>query len=545
VQCSLAVGNEIIRRVSTDIEDKNVSVLSFREPIKGGNLLKEARLFINKNKSTEILFVQGIEYSLYDYEETKKRLGWSDEEIYSYTWKDVPDILININQQRERFRDSFKNVKFVFLLPLFALKYVISRAPDFFDWKSGKFEFPMSDEQIKEANSFFLEAAVIEQEKSIQKLENLRSRIIEIQSLLEEEKQTEDQILGLLSEQSRLLLQCGDYEAVIANSERLLQISPDDPEIWTQRGIALSRLDREEEAIDSLDKALALDQQNEVSWIEKGICLRFLDKATESLNAYGKAIEINPGNFQTWNYMGISYSILKDWQNAANCYEKALAIRNDFMPAYHNLGGVLVGIGKYQEALATYDSALKTDPKEYRILLDKAQILAKTGQSREAIEYYSKVIEIRPDYSTPWHNRALALAGIGFHEEAIRGYKKAVEICSLSEQNPYISYWCMASSLEKLERLDEAEIACKKSIELYSNEKWGAHFTLYRIYLKMQRYRDAYAQLAQGLENFRPTDPGWREWVGRRVAIELAQHRLSFLVPLWIKVLSVTGFRSR
>ena len=43
-------------------------------------------------------------------------------------------MLINLNQQRERFRDSFANC-LAFLLPQYAIKYIIHCAPDFFDWR--------------------------------------------------------------------------------------------------------------------------------------------------------------------------------------------------------------------------------------------------------------------------------------------------------------------------------------------------------------------------------------------------------------------------
>ena len=69
-----------------------------------------------------------------------------------YPWSSVPRILAHLNLQRERFRDSF-NICFVFLLPNFAIKYLIRRAPDFFDWTSGVFEFSRTPEIIRQESS--------------------------------------------------------------------------------------------------------------------------------------------------------------------------------------------------------------------------------------------------------------------------------------------------------------------------------------------------------------------------------------------------------
>jgi len=96
----------------------------------------------------DVVFVQGMEHSLLDYEETKRQSGWTKAEVQNYSWKDVPPILRNLNQQRDRFRNELP-VCFVFLVPLFLVKYLKRRAPDFFDWRSGVFEWQDDDATLK------------------------------------------------------------------------------------------------------------------------------------------------------------------------------------------------------------------------------------------------------------------------------------------------------------------------------------------------------------------------------------------------------------
>jgi hypothetical protein len=49
-------------------------------------------------------------------------------------------VLIHLNQQRERFRDTF-NTRLVFLLPDEQMTQLVKQAPDFFDWRSGWLRF--------------------------------------------------------------------------------------------------------------------------------------------------------------------------------------------------------------------------------------------------------------------------------------------------------------------------------------------------------------------------------------------------------------------
>jgi hypothetical protein len=114
VQCSPFGGEQIIQRVRADLAEQTVAVLKLEAPIADGNVFKRIRDFLDTQPKTQVLFIQGLELSLLDYEESKKRLGWSSEKIFSYSWQGVPPVLINLNQQRERFRDSFQYPSSVF-----------------------------------------------------------------------------------------------------------------------------------------------------------------------------------------------------------------------------------------------------------------------------------------------------------------------------------------------------------------------------------------------------------------------------------------------
>jgi hypothetical protein len=127
VQCSPAEGERLIARAREDVPEKSIEVLPLTESI--DNLYDLVDALPNKDH-IDTLFIQGIEHSLYEYEKTQ--LWDQPEEQYNYGEKGVPRLLGHLNLARERFRDNFK-IFFVFLVPKFALKYLIRRAPDLFD----------------------------------------------------------------------------------------------------------------------------------------------------------------------------------------------------------------------------------------------------------------------------------------------------------------------------------------------------------------------------------------------------------------------------
>lgn len=210
-------------KVKEDIPQKTVEFLQLHEPI--DNLYKLVELLPNREE-VNILFIQGLEYSFYEYETTQ--FGKNTEHNF-YGWEGVPQILNHLNQQRERFRDDF-NICFVFLLRSFAFKYFIHRAPDFFDWRSGVFEFPTKQELLEQESSrIFLEGNY--EEYCALTLEEQVKTVLEIQELLAEKYQQPRDRARLQFELGRLLIAAKEYEAAVASYDQALLFKPDNKQL--------------------------------------------------------------------------------------------------------------------------------------------------------------------------------------------------------------------------------------------------------------------------------------------------------------------------
>jgi hypothetical protein len=217
VQCSFAEGNRLIARVKQDLPQKCIEVLSLTEPI---DTLFNTVEQIYHDKPIDVLFVQGVEHSLYDYE--KHRI-WSDEaQRRSYSETGVPRLLQHLNLGREKFHASFP-FHFVFLVPSFVLKYLIRRASDFFDWNSGVLEFPMEQRQLRNESEQAYLGGLLKNNPEKLTPEKCREKLLRIQDLIEEPHQSEEDLVNLLFEQARLFEIAGEKEAAIAAYGKVLQ----------------------------------------------------------------------------------------------------------------------------------------------------------------------------------------------------------------------------------------------------------------------------------------------------------------------------------
>lgn len=362
VQCTPAAGMQIIERVKTDLPSKRVGVLSFDQPIAEGNLFLQVQTHLSQTPA-DVLFIQGLEHSLLDYEDTKRSLGWTEQEIHSYSWKGVPPVMVNLNQQRENFRDQL-HATLVFLVPPYVVKYLIHRAPDFFDWRSGIFEFPLDKVQLQSATL----AAYIEQRdeagfKALSPKER-QVKLLDIQALLDEPELGSDEKANLLLEQALLLTHNNETKAAVACYGQILKIYPNDYIALYNRGNLLSKLGLKREAYNCYEKALEIEPESHEALYNKGNMLAELEQYEAAIACYDKALKVKPDKHEALHNKGCALHELNQFEAAINCFNQVLAIKSDYIRAIVGKGNALCVLGRYQEAVECYDEVLSKEPDQ-------------------------------------------------------------------------------------------------------------------------------------------------------------------------------------
>jgi hypothetical protein len=228
LQCSPGETDRLIPRVRQELPGKNIEVLDLVEPISNLYRLVEGRA---DRASLNILFIRGLERSL----ESDIKPGYKGLGDY-YNLNTVPPILSHLNQQRENFRDHFGNICFIFVLPRFAVRYFVRRAPDFYDWNSGVFEI---SESFREGTTVIPNYLSTTTEKSD------AGNIVhnwESQHLLDPLVSPSEKIF----KEANALCNLGRYKEAILSYDLALIIKIDDSASWYNRGMALYHLERYE-----------------------------------------------------------------------------------------------------------------------------------------------------------------------------------------------------------------------------------------------------------------------------------------------------------
>ncbi|MGA2104571.1 response regulator [Methanoregula sp.] len=110
----------------------------------------------------------------------------------------------------------------------------------------------------------------------------------------------------------RLYYREGKYEDAIAAFDRALEIEPSHTYAWHDRGVCLRALERNEEALASITKALELAPAEEEILFTCGATLQKLGILRDdsrilsaAADTYNQLLEKNPANADAWNNLGI------------------------------------------------------------------------------------------------------------------------------------------------------------------------------------------------------------------------------------------------
>jgi tetratricopeptide (TPR) repeat protein len=488
------------RRLKNDLPSLQFERLELIDELIDGNLYRRVAEVEQQLGPFNGVFISGLEKSLDPYVKS----GYGGLGDY-YNKDTVPRVLGHLNLQRERFRDDFPFC-LIFFLSAFGIKYIARRAPDFFDWRSGLFEF-VPDSAVVDKLTLDLIGKYDEYLTwtEIQRLDRIR----EMQALIDEDWQSPEGKADLFFEKGSILLASQSYEESLSSFDKTTELNPSVSQFWYARGYALGNLNRYEEAIASYDKVIELKPDDHSAWYNRGVALGNLNRHEEAIASFDKAIELKPDHYNAWGNRGNALGNLNRHEEAITSYDKVIELKPDYYNAWGNRGNALRKLNRYEEAIASYDKVIELKPDDHSAWYNLGVAIRKLNRHEEAITSFDKAIELKPDHYNAWCARGNALGNLNRHEEAITSYDKAIEL-KPDHHNAWHGRGC---ALGNLNRYEEAIASYDKAIELKPDDQnaWFnracAHSLRGTINLAFLDLAEAFRLNPEETRKFATTDP--------------------------------------
>ena len=191
-------------------------------------------------------------------------------------------------------------------------------------------------------------------------------------------------------------------DAAMAQSQRALELAPNEADTQWEMGVAMAQRKRWAEAADRFKKATECDDGCAPAWSSLARLLwdHFDTPAAQAdaVDDAQKAISINPNQSDPHFVLGCYDELRGDWKNAIQEFNQTLKIDAKDYSAHSHLGNCLLQTGDPGDAAGEYMRVLEHDPKDLPALTNLGNANLMAGRVPQAIECFQKALAINPNW---------------------------------------------------------------------------------------------------------------------------------------------------
>jgi protein O-GlcNAc transferase len=185
-------------------------------------------------------------------------------------------------------------------------------------------------------------------------------------------------------------------------------------------GAALLNLDRPEEALAEVARAVALDRRYAKAHVLAGRIHAGRLAWGPAQQAYQAALELDPSDRETWYFSGRAWYEENRFEKAVEAFRKALELGAGQSRVHENLGLALEALGRPEEAEKTYRRAVELSTTEYRPALAYGTFLQKQDRLEGSVEMLTRALRLEPGAVEVHFELGKVLSRLGRLEEAAR-----------------------------------------------------------------------------------------------------------------------------
>jgi tetratricopeptide (TPR) repeat protein len=278
-------------------------------------------------------------------------------------------------------------------------------------------------------------------------------------------------LLGLIAVHTGKTMRAVDW------FDKAIGVRPNYAEAHTNRGLALQQMQRLDEAIVSLERAVQL-KSNASSLLN--LCQALLQSGRwQSTRDHAQSVlQLEPLNPEGLYNMGMACMGLGLWSDAQRAFEALVQIQPNRAPAWSNLGLVYKKLTQYDQALKCFDQASVLEPHEGEHFVNRGVVLLDLDRVQDALTAFKLGLERSPGSAQAHCGLGIALLEAQVFDEALKRFELALVIQPDLAQ----AHFNRAHTLRCLLRYEEVQASYLKAIEInpdYTEARWN--LTLFRL----------------------------------------------------------------
>lgn len=256
------------------------------------------------------------------------------------------------------------------------------------------------------------------------------------------------------------------WEEAVAKYDTALAASHNEmAEAWLNRGVALRRLDRLEDALASYRWAASKRERYPEAWYNMALSFAELGQSDSAIFAYRRCLDLDSTKANAQYNLGILLGQTGDAPAAIAAWKQAVSLDPAMRKAWFNIGVNLRQLGDNLGAVQAYDSLLARFPNDERAWFNRGIALRAEGRDSQAKASYRAALDADPGYIAAWINLGSLQADAGDYAAAAFSFQEAVERSPGHAE----ARFNLGLQLRRLDRQDEAVLAFEQSAQLDLN----------------------------------------------------------------------------
>jgi Flp pilus assembly protein TadD len=209
----------------------------------------------------------------------------------------------------------------------------------------------------------------------------------------------------------------GKNELAVDALVRLRRLRPRDPLVNLSLGRALLQLDRMDDALPVLERAVELKANSPDAQYCLGLARAKSGNHDGAIVAYANTLRTKPDFTEALINLCDEYMIRGDWQSALDAAEATILRFPDHANALYVKGGLLGLVGRLDEAERVTHEVLRLNPLHAGAYSNLGAISTWRQQLPQAVAEFSRALELQPDIQEARSGLAYALLATGDFEQ--------------------------------------------------------------------------------------------------------------------------------
>ncbi len=219
---------------------------------------------------------------------------------------------------------------------------------------------------------------------------------------------------------------------LMQNSGILIGSNPLDQHGWSAAycgiGQIYHRKGDDEQALAAFDRAIHHFPTNPDAHVGRGEALVGLGQFDLAFKSYNEAIRLSPGHSRAFGYRALAFERVGNDDAAIADYDAAIRLDPTATTARRSRAALLSRLGRNDQAVPDLDAAIRLDPRASSAFKDRGGIYNRLGDHARALQDLDEAIRLDPKNSKAYQNRAAAYNGLGQYERAIRDCDEALKL---------------------------------------------------------------------------------------------------------------------